>query len=102
MANGKLFTGSISLTKLLAEAKKPHSAFYTGKDSNKYCNIKIWVNDEPDQFGNHVSIQLNGKNDTEDYKVYLGNLKSFEQKEPEQFNQNDAKEIADIEDDLPF
>lgn len=102
MANGKLFTGSISLTKLLAEAKKPHSAFYTGKDSNKYCNIKIWVNDEPDQFGNHVSIQLNGKKDTEDYKVYLGNLKSFEQKEPEQFNQNDAKEIADIDDDLPF
>lgn len=101
MANGKLFTGSISLTKLLAEAKKPHSAFYTGKDSNKYCNIKIWVNDEPDQFGNHVSIQLNGKKDTEDYKVYLGNLKSFEQKEPEQFTQKDAADIP-VDDDLPF
>ena len=61
MANGKLFTGSISLRKLSEEAKKPHSAFYTGKDGKKYLNIKIWVNDEPDQFGNHVSVQLNGK-----------------------------------------
>ena len=39
MANGKLFTGSISLTKLLEEAKKAHSAFYTGKDGKKYCNV---------------------------------------------------------------
>lgn len=101
MANGKLFMGSISLTKLLEEAKKPHSAFYTGKDGKKYCNVKIWVNDEPDQFGNHVSLQINGKKDAEDYKVYLGNMKSFEQKEPEQFTQEDAADIP-VDDDLPF
>ena len=101
MANGNLFTGSISLSKLLEEAKRPHSAFYTGKDGKKYLNIKIWVNDEPDQFGNHVSVQLNGKKEAENYKVYLGNLKSFEQKEPEQFNQNDAADIP-VDDDLPF
>ena len=49
----------------------------------------------------HVSVQLNGKKEAENYKVYLGNLKSFEQKEPEQFNQNDAADIP-VDDDLPF
>lgn len=101
MSNGKLFTGSISLSKLLEEAKKPHSAFYTGKDGKKYCNIKIWVNDEPDQFGNHVSVQMNGKKDAEKYKVYLGNAKSFEHKEPEPFKAADVAEVP-MDDDLPF
>ena len=101
MAKGKLFTGSISITKLLEEAKKPHSAFYTGKDDRKYCNVKIWVNEEADQYGNHVSVQLNGKKDSEDYKVYLGNMKAFEQKEAEQFSKKDTDDIP-IDDDLPF
>ena len=101
MANGKLFTGSISLTKLLEEAKKAHSAFYTGKDGKKYCNVKIWVNDEPDQFGNHVSLQLNSKKDSENYKVYLGNMKAHEQKGQESFSKEDAKDIP-VDDDLPF
>ena len=39
--------------------------------------------------------------EAENYKVYLGNLKSFEQKEPGQFNQNDAADIP-VDDDLPF
>lgn len=101
MANGKLFTGSISLTKLLEEAKKAHSAFYTGKDGKKYCNVKIWVNDEPDQFDNHVSLQLNSKKDSENYKVYLGNMKAFEQKGQESFSKNNTKDIP-VDDDLPF
>ena len=86
---------------MLFRSKKPHSAFYTGKDGKKYLNIKIWVNDEPDQFGNYVSVQLNGKKEAEKYKVYLGNIKYFEQKEPEQFNKNDEADIQ-VDDDLQF
>lgn len=99
--SAKFFTGSISVSKLLEEAKKPHSAFYTGKDDKKYLNVKIWVNEEPNQFGDHISIQFNGKKDAENYKVYLGNAKAVEQKEPAQFTEKDSQEIP-ADDDLPF
>jgi hypothetical protein len=68
-------TGSISLEKLKEQIKAQHSAVAKGNDEKTYINIKVWLNDEPDKFGNEGSIQLNALKDKETVPVYLGNLK---------------------------
>ena len=101
----QLFHGSINLTDILKNAKLPHSAFVrAGKENKAFVNIQIWVNDEPDKFGNHVSIKLNSK-DAESGKlegnVYIGQAKKSEPKAPEQMTAESAAELP-TDDDLPF
>lgn len=98
---GKLFMGSINLSKLNANAKIAHSAFTrAGKDNDVFVNVTLWVNDEPDKFGNTMSVKLNPKQESGDEKVYFGNFKPSERKDPEPIEQN-ASDIPD-DDDLPF
>lgn len=99
MANGKLLLGSINLSELLEKAKKQHSAFNKATNGKIYANVVIWLNDEPDQFGNNVSIALSNKKDAETEKTYIGNAKYFTPKEPEPLSITDAELI---DDDLPF
>lgn len=72
-----LITASICLTDLVAQAKAGHSAFVRGKNGKIYVNITEWVNDEPDQFGNHASFLLNSTQEKRDSegKIYIGNGK---------------------------
>lgn len=75
MAN-KPMRGSICLTDLSDAFKKNHSAFNKSEKNGKtYANINVWMNDEPDQYGNILSFQLNSKKDATDDKVYFGNAK---------------------------
>lgn len=101
MAKGKLMTGSICLSELNEQAKKGHSAFSRGKNERIYFKVKVWINEEKDQYGNDASIQLNPKKDMETNNIYIGNLKLAEPKEPEPLNLNNVSDITE-DDDLPF
>lgn len=75
MAN-KPMHGSICMTDLSEAFKKNHTAFNKSEKNGKlYANIAVWMNDEPDQYGNILSFQLNSKKDATDDKVYFGNAK---------------------------
>lgn len=101
----KLFTGSICVTDLLEQAKKMHSSFSKSQTNGKvYANILIWENDEADKFGNTHAVQLNSTKEKKDAegKIYIGNAKPIERKEPVPLTDNDAKTFVDAVDDLPF
>ena len=69
----KLLTGSIELTKI-------DKSKIVEKNGRKWLNISVWINDEKDQYGNIASIQISAKKD--EPKIYIGNLKEFEQSRP--------------------
>ena len=76
-----LLNGSIDLTLLIEKAKEKHSAFSKSeKNGNIYVNITQWVNDEPNQFGQHSSLLLNSSKEKKEAegKVYFGNAKKAE------------------------
>lgn len=101
----KLFTGSICLTDLLEQAKKAHSAFTRSQANQKvYVNILVWENDEKDKYDNTHSFQLNSTKDKKEAegKIYIGNAKPIERKEPVPLSQDDARTFTDAVDDLPF
>jgi hypothetical protein len=97
----KLLTGSVCLTDLIEQAKKKHSAFSKAKNDKIYGNIAIWINDEPDKYGNTVSIQLNSEKDKRDAegKIYIGNAKPLPNQQSAQIE--DANDLPET-DDLPF
>lgn len=99
----QLFYGSICLTDLIANAKLPHSAFTKAANGKIYANINIWLNDEPDKFGNTIGLQLNSTQEMREAegKVYIGNAKKSERAAPEQLSASAASELPD-DDDLPF
>jgi len=99
----QLYYGSICLTDLLANAKLPHSAFTKAANGKIYANINIWLNDEADKFGNVIGLQLNSTQEMQasEGKVYIGNAKKSERKEPEALSTETASELPEI-DDLPF
>lgn len=103
MSNGKFYTGSINLTELLENAKKGHSAFVRAESGMIYVNVKMWVNEEPNQYGKHASIQLNPKQDSQEQSVYVANFKHQDKKGPEQVTAQEMDDVVnDFEDDLMF
>jgi hypothetical protein len=100
----QLFTGSICLTDLIEQARKQHSAFAKAENGKIYFNVQTWLNDEPDKFGNTMSHALNSKKDFKEKegKVYIGNSKRMESKEPKTLGDYDAKTLADTMDNLSF
>jgi hypothetical protein len=59
-----LINASIDVSLLEEMFKKRHSSFNrSSKNQRMYVNLSIWVNDEPDKFGDHASIQLNSSKD---------------------------------------
>lgn len=75
--------GSMCLTTLIEKAKEGHSAFSKSpKDGKVYFNYAEWINDEPNEFGQHSSILLSSQKEKkeEEGKVYIGNGKKFENK----------------------
>lgn len=97
MAN-KPMHGSICMTDLSEAFKKNHTAFNKSEKNGKlYANIAVWMNDEPDQYGNILSFQLNSKKDATDDKVYFGNAKLPDGVKPVQ-----AKVEPEDDRSLPF
>ena len=90
--------GSICMTDLSEAFKKNHTAFNKSEKNGKlYANIAVWMNDEPDQYGNILSFQLNSKKDATDDKVYFGNAKL-----PDGVKVEPKKAEPESSDSLPF
>lgn len=68
----QLITASIDVMKI------DKTRLITGKKGT-YLNVTIWVNSEPDQFGNNVSIEQ--RTEKGQKKIYLGNGKTYHKKE---------------------
>lgn len=83
----KLLTGSINLSKI------DKNKLFTSKNSEKYLNISVWINDEKDKYGNIAGIQQQTKKD--ETKIYIGNLKEFEKQNtlPEANTNSDQEEM---------
>ena len=67
--NGKLYLGKINLSKINKDK------IFNGKEGNKWIDVTVWVNDEPDEYGNNMAIQQSTKSD--ESKIYLGNCKEW-------------------------
>jgi hypothetical protein len=95
----KLYYGSICFSDLHEALKAAHSAGNKADNGKIYVNVNLWINDEKDKFGNIASLVLSPKKDSgDDNKIYIGNLKESEKKEPEAIKSADVDPI----DDLPF
>lgn len=68
----KLLIGKINLSKI------DKTRLFEGKNG-KYCDIAIWFSEEPDKFGNNLSIQQSTKKDEQ--KIYIGEAKFYVPKE---------------------
>jgi len=97
-----MLTGSIKLHKIektkIVTTNKYGEPF---EDGAKYLNIVLWINDEPDQFGNNASIQVSQTKEERDQRIkptYIGNLKEF--KKDSSSMKSPSGET--VEDDLPF
>ncbi len=99
----KLNSGSLCLTDLIEQAKKGHSAFTKAGNGKIYVNVLLWDNDELDKYGNKYSMQLNSTKEMKDTegKIYVGNFKPVEKKEPEPLKKTDLEDLP-LTDDLPF
>lgn len=106
----RMITGSICLTDLIDNAKKQHSAFSKSQKNGKiYCNIMVWENDEPDQYGNEFSIKLNSSKEKRDAEkaanngkdIYVGHMKVQSKGGEKPLEASDAAALASV-DDLPF
>lgn len=105
-----LYYGSIDISNLLEKLKSKHSGFVKANNGKIYANIKIWKNDEPDRYGNLLSIMLSSKKEKieSEGKVYIGNCKESEYDGPQPISNNDIDSINSqlsedsFDTDLPF
>lgn len=105
-SNGKLWNASINFSQLLALAKEGNSAFNkSAKNQKIYVNLSVWVNEEADDYGNTMSIQLNctkeGKEEGEKNE-YVGNGKYVEFAASAPVGLEGDELEGENEDDLPF
>ena len=84
------YWGSINLDGI-KEAISGGVTPFKGK-KGQYVPVDVWVNDEPDQYGNHLSISIPNKESKA--KTYVANLKKSE---PRQENGNQQSN-----NDVPF
>jgi len=97
MSDKKSYYGSIDFSKLLEQAKNGNKAFTKSENGKIYLNVRVWVNDELDKFGNIASFQSNFKGAQKEDKFYFGNLKESMPTE----EKVDSSEIPDVN-DFPF
>jgi hypothetical protein len=95
MATG--FYGSIDFSKLMEQAKAGNKAFTKSENGKIYLNVRVYVNDEVDKYGNIASFQSNFKGATKEDKFYFGNLK---ESTPLEIPIVEAEIVS--ADDLPF
>ena len=82
----KLGTISICYTDLknALNANQNHSSITKHTNGKIYLDCVIWEKDEPDQYNNDLSMQLNSKNDNQatEAKIYLGNGRKYKSQAP--------------------
>lgn len=98
----KMLTGSIDLTKIdkskIVSTDKNGNPF---KNGGKFLSVVVWINDNPDQYGNNASIQISQSKEEREAKAkptYIGNLKELSKNNGGAQNAPSASEP----DDLPF
>ena len=95
-----IISASIDLTKIVKSKIKEHA------NGSKYYNIQIFINDEPDKYGNNVSVQDNQtkeEREAKDKKNYLGNGKVlWEGNQKKSDSVTETKSETPADDDLPF
>ena len=69
------YYGSIDFSKLIEQAKSGNKAFTKSENGKIYLNVRMYVNDEVDKFGNIASFQSNFKGAAKEDKFYFGNMK---------------------------
>ena len=84
---GKLITASINL-------KKIDQTLLIPGEKGKYLNLTIWVNDEPDKYGNDVSVEQRVEKGKD--KIYLGNGRSYKKDEQPVANSLLNDELEDM------
>jgi hypothetical protein len=91
------YYGSIDFSKLIEQAKSGNKAFSKSENGKIYLNVRMYVNDEVDKFGNIASFQSNFKGAAKEDKFYFGNMK-------ESTPMDNPVAVADVPetDDLPF
>lgn len=90
---------------ILEKAKAKHSAFSKStKNGHIYFNITQWINDEPNEFGQHSSLLLNSSKEGKEAegKVYIGNAKKVEGGGTQEPLDNAAVTELPAVDNLPF
>ena len=90
--SGKKYWGSMNLN-AIKDAIQGGVTPFEGK-KGKYLEIQVWVNEEADQFGNHLSIQVYNKETKQ--TTYLANLKLSD------FQPDGGGAAKSNEPDLPF
>lgn len=92
----KLISASIDATKVTKAKMK----------DGKYIQVTIELKDEPDQYGNNVSIyenQSKEEREAKEKRVYIGNGRVvWESDEPRAKKQRPAPQIVEDEPELPF
>ena len=78
----KLITAKINLDKIKDDL------LFDG-EKGTYLNLSIWINKEPDKYGNEISIQQTTKKD--EPKIYLGEGKFYVKKEDSLTEDNQGK-----------
>ena len=91
------YYGSIDFSKLMEQAKVGNRAFSKNENGKIYLNVRVWVNDELDKYGNVASFQSNFKGASKEDRFYFGNLKESMPTE----EKVDSSEIPDVN-DFPF
>ena len=96
----KLFLGKINLSKI------DKTKLVKG-EKGMWLDITVWFNEEPDQYGNNLSIEQSTKKD--ESKIYIGNAKFYSPKKDEPKAKDEFKKSGKVDvqsmsnpDDLPF
>lgn len=92
----------VNLSKILKDK------VYQGK-TGKFIDLNIYVNDEPSQYGDNVSIALAQTKEEREAKTprqYIGNGKTLDlmlaQRNQEQGSTAPTRVVAEVDEDLPF
>jgi len=108
--NSTFFSGSIDLTELLNQAKQLHPSFSRGNNGKAYASVQIWVNEQPDDYGQHLKIKLNltkeqretAGDKAKELQLYVGRAKRFDLTGSQPLTAMAAAELITDDDDLPF
>jgi hypothetical protein len=95
---------SLDYTHLMELARKAHSAFSRAKNKKAYLALSIWINDQPDEYGNDVKVTMNSSQQSSksEGSVYVGNGRTSDAKKARAKKGDNADTGSAPVDDLPF
>ena len=99
----KRMYGSICLSDLSAAYKAGHPGISKSEKNGKiYVNLTVWINDQPDQYGNDAGVQISQNKDYAEKPIYIGNLKHAEKPAAPAYNVPPIADVFPTDDDLLF